>query len=54
MTPKTCACTGCQFKIWLEVRGKKLTEKQAEKLIGKGKTDVIKGFKSKKNDDTIR
>ncbi|HDI5153067.1 TPA: topoisomerase C-terminal repeat-containing protein, partial [Salmonella enterica subsp. enterica serovar Choleraesuis] len=52
MTPKTCACTGCQFKIWLEVRGKKLTEKQAEKLIGKGKTDVIKGFKSKKNDDT--
>lgn len=52
MTPKTCACTGCQFKIWLEVRGKKLTEKQAEKLIGKGRTDVIKGFKSKKNDDT--
>uniref|UniRef100_UPI002A82067F type IA DNA topoisomerase n=1 Tax=Enterobacter sp. 148H3 TaxID=3077756 RepID=UPI002A82067F len=52
MTPKTCACTGCQFKIWLEVRGKKLTAKQAETLIGKGKTGVIKGFKSKKNDDT--
>ncbi|HGH4638001.1 type IA DNA topoisomerase [Enterobacter bugandensis] len=52
MTPKTCACTGCQFKIWLEVRGKKLTEKQVETLISKGKTGAIKGFKSKKNDDT--
>lgn len=52
MTAKACACTGCQFKVWLEVRGKKLTEKQAETLISKGKTGVIKGFKSKKNDET--
>ncbi|MEH5143224.1 type IA DNA topoisomerase [Enterobacter cloacae] len=52
MTPKTCACTGCQFRIWLDVRGKKLTEKQAETLISKGKTGVIKGFKSTKNDET--
>lgn len=52
MTPKTCACTGCQFRIWLDVRGKKLTEKQAKTLISKGKTGVIKGFKSTKNDET--
>ncbi len=54
MTPKTCACTGCQFKIWLEVRGKKLTEKQAEKLIGKGKTDVLKVLNRRKTTTPIR
>lgn len=52
MTPKTCACTGCKFKIWLEFRGKKLTQKQVETIIGKGKSGEIKGFKSKKTDST--
>lgn len=52
MTPKVCRCTGCQFKIWIECRGKKLTQKQIETLISKGKSGEIKGFKSKKNDTT--
>lgn len=52
MTPKVCRCTGCQFKIWVECRGKKLTQKQIETIISKGKSGEIKGFKSKKNDST--
>lgn len=52
MTAKACNCTGCKFKIWLEFRGKKLTQKQIETIIGKGKSGEIKGFKSKKNDST--
>ncbi|EGZ3995963.1 DNA topoisomerase III [Salmonella enterica subsp. enterica serovar Wichita] len=52
MTTKACACTGCKFKIWLEFRGKKLTQKQIETIIGKGKSGEIKGFKSKKTDST--
>ena len=34
--------------VWKEIAGKKLTEKQIHTLIAKGKTGVIKGFKSKK------
>lgn len=52
LTAKACSCTGCKFRIWLEYRGKKLTQKQIEKIISKGKSDEIKGFKSKKNDTT--
>ncbi len=52
MTTKACNCTGCKFKIWLEFRGKKLTNKQIETIISKGKSVEIKGFKSKKNDST--
>ncbi|EOX8956955.1 DNA topoisomerase [Enterobacter hormaechei] len=52
MTSKACACTGCKFKIWLEFRGKTLTQKQIETIICKGKSGEIKGFKSKKNDST--
>ncbi|EEG1124390.1 DNA topoisomerase III [Salmonella enterica subsp. diarizonae] len=52
MTTKACNCTGCKFKIWLEFRGKKLTNKQIETIISKGKSGEIKGFKSKKNDST--
>ncbi|EKZ9428746.1 type IA DNA topoisomerase [Salmonella enterica] len=52
MTAKSCACTGCKFKIWLDFRGKKLTQKQIETIIGKGKSGEIKGFKSKKTDST--
>ena len=39
---------GCNFVVWKEIAGKKLTEKQIHTLIAKGKTGVIKGFKSKK------
>lgn len=45
--PKLFACTGCDFKIWSTVAEKKLTTKQVETLIQKGKTGIIKGFKSK-------
>lgn len=46
--PKLFACTGCDFKIWSTVAEKKLTTKQVETLISKGKTSEIKGFSSKK------
>ena len=39
---------GCNFVVWKEMAGKKLTERQIQTLIAKGKTGVIKGFKSKK------
>ncbi len=45
--PKSYSCTGCEFKIWNEFSGKKITRAQAEKLIKSGKTDLIKGFKRK-------
>ncbi|HDH8711888.1 TPA: DNA topoisomerase 3 [Salmonella enterica subsp. enterica serovar Enteritidis] len=45
--PKGYFCTGCEFKIWSEFSGKKITQAQAEKLIKSGKTDLIKGFKKK-------
>jgi len=38
---------GCDFVVWYEMAGKKLTEKQIETLIDKGRTGVIKGFKSR-------
>lgn len=52
MTTKACNCTGCKFKIWLEFRGKKLTQKQIETIISKGRSGEIKGFKRKKTDST--
>ncbi|EYH91502.1 DNA topoisomerase III, partial [Salmonella enterica subsp. enterica serovar Heidelberg str. N653] len=45
--PKGYFCTGCEFKIWSEFSGKKITQAQAEKLVKSGKTDLIKGFKRK-------
>jgi DNA topoisomerase-3 len=38
---------GCDFVVWHQIAGKKLTEKQMMALIGKGRTGVIKGFKSR-------
>ncbi|MBW5840010.1 type IA DNA topoisomerase [Yersinia enterocolitica] len=40
-------CTGCEFKIWSEFSGKKLTQNQVETVIKKGKSGEIKGFISK-------
>ncbi|RXK32645.1 hypothetical protein BBD39_10355 [Arsenophonus endosymbiont of Bemisia tabaci Asia II 3] len=37
----------CGFTIWKTVCEKILTQKQVETLIKKGKTGIIKGFKSK-------
>ncbi|EMA5188350.1 DNA topoisomerase 3 [Salmonella enterica] len=45
--PKGFFCTGCEFKIWSEFSGKKLTQSQVETVIKKGKTSEIKGFTSK-------
>ena len=45
------SCTGykdgCKFKLGAVIAKKKITDRQAEKLITDGKTSVIKGFKSK-------
>lgn len=46
--PKGFFCTGCEFRIWSELSGKKLTQNQVEMLIKKGKTGEIKGFTSNK------
>ncbi|WP_062286009.1 DNA topoisomerase III [Neomoorella mulderi] len=49
--PKSYSCSGykegCRFAIWKEIAGKKITANQAKELLQKGKTGVIKGFKSK-------
>ena len=39
---------GCDFVVWKEMAGKKLTEKQIQTLIARGKTRLINGFKSRK------
>ncbi|KJS12549.1 MAG: DNA topoisomerase III [Peptococcaceae bacterium BRH_c8a] len=39
---------GCKFVIWIKIAGKKLSLVQAKTLLEKGKTGIIKGFKSKK------
>lgn len=48
---KGYSCTGyksgCQFTIWSEIAGKKLTESQVKAICENGKTNTIKGFKSK-------
>jgi DNA topoisomerase III len=38
---------GCNFVVWKEIAGKKLTENQIYQLIDKGKTRLLKGFKGK-------
>lgn len=39
--------SSCQFKLFTEVRGKKLTDKMVRALLSGQTTDVIKGFKKK-------
>ncbi len=39
--------SSCQFKLFTEVRGKKLTDKMVKMLLSGKATDVIKGFKKK-------
>ncbi len=47
ISAKVYACSGCDLKVWGEVASKKLTLPQVETLFSKGKTAVLKGFKSK-------
>ena len=39
--------TGCGFRVWKVKSGKRLTAGQVKALLNKGRTDRIKGFKSK-------
>src|SRR5215208_6314014 len=39
--------TRCDFAIWKEVSGKRVTEGQAKQLLARGRTAQMKGFKSK-------
>lgn len=49
--PKSYSCEsgkgGCGFVIWKTIASKSISKTQAVKLLSKGKTDLIKGFKSK-------
>ena len=42
---------GCEFKIWLSIAGKKLSDSVLKLLIQKGKTGIVKKFKSKGGKD---
>ncbi|MHB9191536.1 DNA topoisomerase 3 (plasmid) [Escherichia coli] len=44
--PKGYFCTGCEFKIWKNLSGKDLSDKQVETLLTKGITGELKGFVS--------
>jgi DNA topoisomerase-3 len=39
--------SGCDFVIWKQVSGKRLSENQARQLLTRGRTAPMKGFKSK-------
>jgi DNA topoisomerase-3 len=43
---------GCKFFIGRVIAGKEISDIQIEKLISKGKTDLIKGLKKKADDGT--
>lgn len=47
--PKLAKCSneGCGLKVWREIAGKKLSDKDLTTLLAKGKTGLLKGFKSK-------
>lgn len=47
LTPKAYSCKGCDFKVWMVICNKKISETQCKSLLSKGKTSVIKGFKNK-------
>ena len=43
----------CGFAAWRIISGKSLPDEQVKKLYEEGKTDLIKGFKSKKSGETF-
>jgi DNA topoisomerase-3 len=51
-TKKAYSCSawktsGCGFAIWKQVSGKRLSEAQAKQLLSRGRTNQLKGFRSK-------
>src|SRR5918995_145737 len=51
-TKKAYGCSawktsGCDFAIWKQVSGKRLSEVQAKQLLARGRTAQLKGFRSK-------
>ena len=44
-------CVKCGLKIWRKISEKNLTDSQIMSLLSKGKTTLIKGFKSKTGKD---
>jgi DNA topoisomerase-3 len=53
--PRSYGCSGyregCKFAIWKEIAKKKITPKQARDLLVKGRTEELKGFKSRAGKD---
>ncbi|HHU1575930.1 TPA: DNA topoisomerase [Escherichia coli] len=49
VSTKTFQCTSddCDFHVFREIAGKKISAIQIDKLLTKGKSDVLKGFKGK-------
>ena len=47
--PKVAKCSNvdCPFTVFRDKGGKRLSDKQITDLVGKGKTELVKGFKSK-------
>lgn len=43
---------GCNFSIWGQINGKKLTDEHIRHLVTKGRTELIKGFKKKDGQGT--
>lgn len=43
--------SGCDFVLWDTIASKKISERQVKELAQKGKSSLIKGFKSKKGKD---
>ena len=54
-SPKSYSCEDkeCGFVIWKSINGKNITAVQAQKLLLKRQTDLIKGFKRKTGDETF-
>lgn len=40
-------CGGCEFKLWGEILGRRLTEAEASTLLADGRTGVLSGFTSR-------
>jgi DNA topoisomerase III len=38
---------GCKFAVWKTIAGKKISVRTAQTLLGKGRSPLLKGFKSK-------
>ena len=49
--PKSYGCSGwqqgCKFAIWKTIAGKRISARTAQALLRRGRSQVLKGFKSK-------